>query len=148
MEQLGNTKHELFAQALVKHKGHQTHAYLEVYPSSNYDSARHSASILLRNAYIKQRVGEILEQNGLGLKEVVKKLAEFMNAKSYYHEGNELVLKDNRYLQFQGLTLILRLYDSLIKSGGGMILTSEEVAQIEQLVKEIEALKQKKQENL
>ena len=59
-------KQELFAQALVKHKGHQTNAYLEVYPQAKYDSARHSASILLTNAYIKQRVYEILEQNGLG----------------------------------------------------------------------------------
>lgn len=135
-------KQELFAQALVKHKGHQTNAYLEVYPQAKYDSARHSASILLTNAYIKQRVYEILEQNGLGLKEVAKKLSELMNAKRYHYENNERVLGDNLYLQEVGLNLIVRLYCSLFKSGGGLGLTSDEMVQIQQMIKEFEAQRQ------
>ena len=50
---------------------------MEVYPKSKYDSARHSAAILLTNAYIKERVRQLLEEHGLGVAELLKKLKEF-----------------------------------------------------------------------
>ncbi len=126
----------MFARALVKHNGHQTNAYLEVYPEAKYDSARHSASVLLTNAYIKQRISEILEQNGLGLKEVIKKLSDHMNSKITRTDQNGAkVFYDNKDVQLKALGLVLRLYESLIRSGTIICLKSEEVAQVEKMVK-------------
>lgn len=140
--------HEMFCQEVVKQGGNQTNAYLKVYPKAKYPSARHSASLLLTNVYIKQRIYEILEQNGLGLPVVAKKLNELMNVKdSRLNEKGERILVDRIGAQIKTLDLILRLYDSLIKSGTAICLTSEEVAQIEQMVKEFEVLNQKKQDN-
>lgn len=127
--------HEMYAQAVIKHGGNLTKAYLEVYPKSKYDSARHSASILLTNVYIKQRVYEILEKNGLGLNEVAKKLSEYMNS-------------NNCYFKELGINLTVRLYDSVLKSGIGIGLTVEDMTKIQQMVHDFEALNQKKQDNI
>ena len=80
MGQLENPKHELFAQALIKHNGRQTEAYMEVYPKSKYDSARHSAAILLTNAYIRERIRQLLGEHGLGVAELLKKLKDLTEA--------------------------------------------------------------------
>lgn len=51
---LKNLKHELFVRSLIKHMGHKTNAYLEVYGCKR-TSAASSASRLLRNkAVIKE----------------------------------------------------------------------------------------------
>ena len=115
-------KKELFCQTLVKNEGRQMETWLELHPNVKKASARANSSRMLADVSVRLRVFEILEKNGLGLNEVVKKLSEFMNAKYYvYNEKKERVLSDNRLLQFQGLTLILRLYDSLLKASGGTV---------------------------
>lgn len=147
MEPSINHRHELFAQALIKHGGNMVQAYMSVYNKAKYNSARHSASLLLTNVYIKQRIYEILEQNGLGLQEVIKKLSEFMNAKYYYrNEKGENVLKDNKHLQLKGLTLALRLYEVLIKPETIICASPEEADQLKQITNGSEQI-QKKQDN-
>ena len=102
--------------------GHQMNAWLELHPNVKKASARANSSRMLADVSVRLRVFEILEQNGLGLNEVAKKLSEFMNAKYYVlNEKKERILSDNRLIQFQGLTLILRLYDSLLKASGGTV---------------------------
>lgn len=124
-------KKELYAQALVKNMGHQMNAWLELHPNVKKASARANSSRMLADVSVRLRVFEILEQNGLGLNEVAKKLSEFMNAKYYVlNEKKERILSDNRLIQFQGLTLILRLYDSLLRAGVGI--DPKEIAQLNQ----------------
>ena len=124
-------KKELYAQALVRNMGHQMNAWLELHPNVKKASARANSSRMLADVSVRLRVFEILEQNGLGLNEVAKKLSEFMNAKYYVlNEKKERILSDNRLIQFQGLTLILRLYDSLLRAGVGI--DPKEIAQLNQ----------------
>jgi len=111
--------------------GHQMNAWLELHPNVKKASARANSSRMLADVSVRLRVFEILEQNGLGLNEVAKKLSEFMNAKYYVlNEKKERILSDNRLIQFQGLTLILRLYDSLLRAGVGI--DPKEIAQLNQ----------------
>ncbi len=128
---------EMFVQSYLKNNAHGTKAYLDIHPDIKEASARVNASRLLANISIRTRILEQLEEHGLGFKEVVKKLAEFLNAKRCFvnHKGEKEYV-DNRALQLQGLTLILRLYDSLIKSGVHLSLTTDELSKIEQMVNE------------
>jgi hypothetical protein len=123
--------HEMFVRALIDNKGNATQAYMQVFPQAKYSSARHSASILLTNVYIKQRFLEILETNGLGLQDVAKKLSKYMNAKIIYRnlKGEESAY-DDKETQFKALNLILRLYDSLSKLESVLRLTPEQLAQL------------------
>ena len=133
--------HEMFVQELIASKGNATKSYLKVFPNAKYDSARHSASILLTNVYIKKRVVEIIEQNGIGLQDVVKKLSNYMNAKStYYHESEngEKVYHDDKDTQFKALNLILRLYASLNIYEAEVFIKPEQVAKEQAIVQEEE----------
>ena len=78
--QLDNPKHELFVQALIKHKGNRTKAYREIYPDANAESARRLGSALLTNIDIKRRLSEFLDAQGLGVIELNTKLKELSEA--------------------------------------------------------------------
>jgi len=123
--------HEMFLSALVQNEGNATQAYLQIHPQAKYASARHLSSILLTNVYVKQRLLEVLEQNGLGLQEVAKKLSKYMNAQiTRIDVDGTRTTYDDRETQFKALNLILRLYDSLIKQESALRLTPEQLAQL------------------
>ena len=111
MAQLENPRHELFTQALIKNGGHQTNAYLDVYPNSKYASARHSASLLLTNVYIKQRLNELLEQNGLGIADCILKLKALTEAEKFLHfkNGAPVMLPDN-FIRLQAVQMALKIH--------------------------------------
>ena len=124
MEPLNNPKHELFAQALIKHGGHQTKAYLEVYPKSKYASARHSASLLLTNAYIRQRLNELLEQNGLALLDCIRKLKNLTEAERFHHyKDGKAVMQPDNATRLQAVNMALKIHVLL---GSSPVLTETE----------------------
>jgi len=88
-----NVKHELFAQAIIKHKGHLSLAYQEAYPLANPESARHGGSALWKKVEIQTRVNELLEAQGLGIVELTKKLKDLTEAKK--------IVMVNRYVRYE-----------------------------------------------
>ena len=117
--------------------------WLELHPHVKKTSARANSSRMLADVSVRLRIFQLLEQNGLGLNKVAKKLSGLMNYKSHYYEDGKCVLRSNIGVQLEGLTLIVRLYDSLFKSGVGLGLTQEEMIQIQQMIKDFD----KKQDN-
>jgi len=139
MEQLENRRHELFAQALIKHKGHQTEAYMEVYPKSKYDSARHSAAILLRNAYIQERVRELLTTHELGIAELLKKLKGLTEATRIVRRPDVQYVEPIYGVQLEALRLAFYLHALINKKQQiELNLSPEQMAQIAQMAKNFE----------
>ena len=58
---LENERHERFVLELLAYKS-QTQAYLRAYPNSSYDSARNSASDLIANHCVKERLEYLREE--------------------------------------------------------------------------------------
>jgi hypothetical protein len=142
--EISNPKHELFAQALIKHKGHQTEAYMEVYPKSKYDSARHSAAVLLRNAYIRERIRELLDTHGLGVTKLLKKLKELTEAyktvRIFPNLSQDMPVHG---VQLEALRLAFYLHGFWKKQQIELNLSPEQMTQIAQMAKDFE----KKQDN-
>ena len=141
MEPLNNTKHELFAQALIKHKGHQTNAYLEIYPKSV--SARFCASRLLANVVIQRRVSELLEAEGLGVMAIIKLLKGLLKKKTYKQGTSTVYYSPFPGVKFEVIDRLLKLHGL---TGNQIPFSPEQIVHIEQMVKEFEALNQKKQD--
>ena len=139
MEQLENPKHEMFAQALIKHNGNQTRAYMEVYPKSKYDSARHSAAILLTNAYIRERIRQLLGEHGLSVAELLKKLKDLTEATKIVRTSDVQYVQPIYGVQLEALRLAFYLH-SLIgkKQQIELNLSPEQMAQIAQMAKDFE----------
>lgn len=77
---LDNVKHECFIQALIRHKGNQTRAYLDTYPDASPESARRSAAFLLTKVDIRRRISGLLEAQGLGLLDLNRQLKKLIRA--------------------------------------------------------------------
>ena len=77
---LENPKHEAFCRNYIKLLFHGTNAYLATYPDSSPESAMSSASELLRNPKITQRLEELQEELsknfGIEMQEIVNSIQE------------------------------------------------------------------------
>ena len=91
MPPLKNPKHELFAQNLVKKKFKQVDAYQSTYPESGYDAARVSATRLLENPAIENRVQEIANKKGMTVESLVDDLNNLRQADKPVIENGKIV---------------------------------------------------------
>ena len=121
-----NIKHELFALAVIKNKGHLSLAYQEAYPSANPESARHGGSALWKKVEIQTRVNELLETQGLGIIELTKKLKDLTEAKKRCAFGG--FVPDNN-ARLEAIKIALRIHGLLgNKSDIAIYLSPEELA--------------------
>jgi len=124
-----NIKHELFAQAVIKNKGHLALAYQDVYPAANPESARHGGSALWKKVEIQTKVSELLETQGLGIIEIIKKLKELTEAKKTHKcsDGGSGFVPDNN-MRLEAIKIALRIHGLLSnKSDIAIYLSSEEL---------------------
>jgi hypothetical protein len=77
MPPLTNIKHEKFARAVID-KPSYSQAYKEVYEVEGAKVAGNSASRLLENVGIKNRVMELMNQSQLGLAPIVARLGRWI----------------------------------------------------------------------
>jgi hypothetical protein len=121
MGRLKNLKHEHFAKNLIKYKGNQTRAYAKTYPDSN--SPASSASLLVRNGNVRQRVFEILQSNkATRLPELIKKLNGMTEAERAIVVGKQLASVADNPVRLDALKTIFKLYGML---GGEAIMSSQ-----------------------
>jgi hypothetical protein len=123
-------KEELFAQALIKHQGHQTNAYLELHPHVKEPSARANASRLL--------------SQGLGIKDILKRLKELSEATRTIKRHDIIFYEPIYGIQLQAVQTALRIYEAI---GYQTNFTLEQTAQMEQMIKDFEGLDQKQGNN-
>jgi phage terminase small subunit len=127
--------HEMFAQALIKHKGHQTNAYLEAYPGVKEASARTNASRLLANVSVRRYIAILLDSQGLGIKDILKRLKELSEATRTVQRHNIIFDEPIYGIQLQAIQTALRIYENI---GYEINLTPEQMNQIAQMVKDFE----------
>ena len=124
MPRLKNIKHEHFAREYVTNNGNGTQAYLQAYPSAQYNSANTNSSQLLTKHGIKERVTELLEaktgskltvllEDLVSLKEaqrpiVVDKIIQFTKDNSVSLEATKTLLKLHGLLSAQQSTVDAR----------------------------------------
>ena len=108
--QLLNTKHEIFAQALVTKKCNLTSAYSLAYPKATYKSCRQLGSLLSRNVNIKRRLQELLQENGLGLTDCIKKLNKLSEATRIVRIRDVQYVQPVYGVQLEALRMAFRLH--------------------------------------
>lgn len=85
MPKLKNEAHEQFAKTYAldpQKKLNAAQAYLKTYPESSYSAARNSSSELLAKPHVKNRISELLDQQGLSVTHLNDKLRSLTDAKS------------------------------------------------------------------
>lgn len=102
--------HEIYCQALVSSKS-KTLAYAEAYPKAKYASCRQGGWRLSTKSYIRLRLQELLDQNGLGLDQCLKKLKDLTEAKKYhnYGQGRTVFVADN-FVRLSAVQTALRIH--------------------------------------
>jgi len=140
-------KHELFCKALLKHKFNQTRAYMEVYPDSNENAARASASELLTNPSIKeylevlkakQEINDLVEIEEIigDIKEVLTRcmrkepVMEYNKTTKEWESTGEWQFRDGGALKaLELLGKYKAMFTDKIEHGGNVnVLTFEKVA--------------------
>lgn len=103
--------HEIFAQELIVSKGNLTSAYSKAYPKATYQSCRQGGWLLSKNVNIQRRLKELLDQNGLGLQECIKKLETLTRAERFHHyrDGAPVYQPDN-YIRLQSVQTALKIH--------------------------------------
>jgi len=109
MRPLCKTRHELYARNLIRHKGNQTKAYLEVYPNCSKASAPSKASRLVRNGNVIHRIQELLNPDEAMLRSVVKTLLQACEAKKALRMGKETILVSDHRSRLRAVQMILKL---------------------------------------
>jgi hypothetical protein len=137
-------KEELFAQALIKHQGHQTNAYLELHPHVKEPSARANASRLLANVSLRKYIAFLLYSQGLGIKDILKRLKELSEATRTIKRHDIIFYEPIYGIQLQAVQTALRIYEAI---GYQTNFTLEQTAQMEQMIKDFEGLDQKQGNN-
>jgi hypothetical protein len=135
MKPLANAKHEIFCQELLKNKGHQTKAYMEVYPRAKPESARHGGSYLLRNVDIRSRVNELMEAQGLGLMDLMKKLHALTQSIKFLKVNGYLQSAPDNATRLEAIRIALRIH-GLLGNKADIIeayLSSEQLAQLDKV---------------
>lgn len=103
--------HEVFAQALIVHKGNLTSAYQQAYPKASLPSCRQGGWLLSKNINIQRRLREVLDQNGLGLENCIKKLNALTEANKVqtYGKGSCGTFPDH-YVRLQAIQTALKIH--------------------------------------
>ncbi|MBX4189756.1 hypothetical protein KW791_00440 [Candidatus Parcubacteria bacterium] len=92
MPALSNPKLEALAQTFVKHptkRFNQTQSYLEVHPNSSTAAARSSAPEVLAKPNVRERIHELIRQEGLGEVPILRRFNRWV-----YDEKNPSVSLD------------------------------------------------------
>ena len=79
---LDNIKDEALAQAYVNHptaRFNKTQSYLTVHPDTKYDSARTTSPGVFAKLSIRERILEIMRENGLSEVETLSRLRRWQN---------------------------------------------------------------------
>ena len=105
-----NKRHRLFAEALLRNKGNQTKAYLDVYDNCSPKSAPSKASRLVRNGKVHRRIAELFEANSLELEALLQSLAEDVVAVKPYAIGSEVAFHPDFEIRLKAKKLVLELY--------------------------------------
>ena len=70
---LPNIKHEIFARKMIENNGNQTQSYAQTYEDSNPVSSRtHASRLMATNGNVRDRIGFLMEDNGLGLADLTR----------------------------------------------------------------------------
>ena len=112
MPALDNPKHELFAQNTAKHNGNRTQAYKDTY-KANPAHAHHNAVAIYKKPEVKLRIGELLDQAGMSIKELNTKLYRLTNAKKPFVYGKELMYVNDNSTQVDSIKTGYRLHGLL-----------------------------------
>lgn len=103
--------HEVFAQALIKHKGNLTTAYQQAYPKASLPSCRQGGWLLSKNLKIQRRLRIVLDQNDLGLDICIKKLKALSEANKVqtYGKGQCGTFPDH-YVRLEAIKTALKIH--------------------------------------
>lgn len=103
--------HEVFAQALIVNKASLASAYAQAYPKASPASCRQGGWLLSKNINIQRRLRELLDQNGLGLDNCIKKLNALTEATKVqtYGKGSCGTFPDN-YIRIEALRTAFKLH--------------------------------------
>ncbi len=138
-------KEEIFVQSYLNHNAHGTQAYLATHPGIKEVSARVNASRLLAHISIRIRISEELERRGLGITTIIKLLKSILRKKTYKDSrGNISTYRPSSVTRLEVIDRLIQLHGL---SGNQIYLTSEQINQIVQMVKDFKELDQKQQEN-
>lgn len=131
MEQpLRNLKHEAFCQTLIKYKGNGSKAYGEIY-NVKEASARVNASRLLAQISIRIRIAEILENERLTLKVILKELKKYLKKRKFKKpDGTTGYAEWPPPYKLEAIRILLRLHGLL---GNQIQLSPEQVELFEQI---------------
>jgi hypothetical protein len=105
-----NLKHELFAQALIRYRGNQARAYMEVYPNCNKKSAPSKASRLVRKGSIIRRVREILHPDEHEFRLIFGMLASGLKATKPLKAGKKVIFVSDNRARLNAIKIALKLY--------------------------------------
>jgi len=134
-------KEELFVQSYLKHNAHGTKAYLDIAPGIKEVSARVNASRLLANISIRIRISKLLDEQGLGIMAVIKLLKSILRKKTYKTGSSTTYYRPSAATKLEVIDRLIQLHGI---SGNQIQLTSEQISQIAQMLKDFEGLGQKK----
>lgn len=103
--------HEVFAQALIVNKASLASAYAQAYPKASPASCRQGGWLLSKNINIQRRLRELLDQNGLGLDNCIKKLNALTEANKVqtYGKGSCGTFPDH-YVRLQAVQTALKIH--------------------------------------
>lgn len=103
--------HEVFAQALIVNKGNLSSAYAQAYPKASLPSCRQGGWLLSKNINIQRRLRQLLDQNGLGLENCIKKLNALTEANKVqtYGKGSCGIFPDH-YVRLQAVQTALKIH--------------------------------------
>ena len=110
MPSLKNLKHELFAQDLVKGISPKD-SYKKLYSNNLKDNSLISGSSrLLNNNDIRTRISELLDSQGLSIKNLNNKLLELINKKKAIVLNNNIQFVDDNSVQLESLKTAYKLH--------------------------------------
>ena len=103
--------HEMFCRAVVANGGRLNQAYKFVYKRANANSARHGGSYLFRKVEIRNRICELLSQNGLGFQECIRKLNALTEAaKPLHYWQGKITWQPDNYVRLQAIQTALKMH--------------------------------------
>jgi len=103
--------HEVFAQALIVNKGNLSSAYAQAYPKASQPSCRQGGWLLSKNINIQRRLRELLDQNGLGLDNCIKKLNDLTEAKKMQNYGQrQIAMLPDNFIRLQAVQTALKIH--------------------------------------
>ena len=110
MPVLHNIKHEKLAQAVVKQNKSATRAYQEIYPNATYDTAKNRGNLITKDYDVRQRMVEILNEQGTTKDVCGNKLKELMNHTKPERIGKSIVNVPQGNIQLEATKVALKIH--------------------------------------